>query len=555
MRIVYHFFNMQYCPSSGPSGYLSVVLHAHLPYIRYPENASHLEERWLYEAITESYIPLLDLLENLLSDNVDFRITLSLTPTLIEMIRDALLVSRYAKYLDSLIDLAEKEVCRNRRHAAIRPLAAMYLRRFLRIRHLFDKVYRRDLVSAFGALAGTGKIELITSTATHAFLPALITTPPAAEAQVQLGIDHHCRTFGKEPEGMWLPECGFVPALDAILGKSGIKYFFLESHGLLNSSPASKYSIYAPVITPAGVAAFARDVESSKQVWSSAVGYPGDFDYRDFYRDIGFDLDDDYLKPHLPGGIRTFTGFKYYRITGSSDRKLPYVPKQAMKKARIHANHFVSEKNNQVMFLSERLKIRPVVTAAYDAELFGHWWFEGTEWLRLLLTKCDHKKNSFRFITPSEYISEHKEIQSAMPSASSWGEKGYNSTWIHPSNKWIYKHLHRAAILLARISLRNLNARGLLKRALNQALRELLLAQSSDWPFMMKTGNAAAFAENKIREHLKNFLDLHRDISSGRIRKTNLLRLEQKNNIFKDVDFRVYASRKQVDQLKSFSKG
>jgi len=555
VRIVYHFFNMQICSPSRPSGYLSVVLHAHLPYIRYPENAGHLEERWLYEAITESYIPLLDLLENLLSDNVDFRITLSLTPTLIEMIRDELLMSRYGQYLDNLIDLAEKEVCRNRGHAAIRPLAAMYLRLFLRIRYLFDKVYRKDLTSAFGSLTSSGKIELITSTATHAFLPALITTPLAAEAQIQLGVDHHCRIFGKEPEGMWLPECGFVPALDAILGKSGIKYFFLESHGLLNSSPVSKYSIYSPVITPAGIVAFARDVESSKQVWSSAGGYPGDFDYRDFYRDIGFDLDDDYLKPYLPGGIRTFTGFKYFRITGRSDRKRPYVPKQALTKARIHANHFVSEKNNQIMFLSERLRISPVVTAAYDAELFGHWWFEGPEWLRSVLTKCHRKKNSFRFTTPSEYISEHKEIQSAMPSASSWGDKGYNSTWIHPSNKWIYKHLHRAAVLLARISLRNIHARGLLKRALNQALRELLLAQSSDWPFMMKTGNAAAFAENKFREHLKNFLDLHREISSGRIEKTNLLRLEQKNNLFKDADFRVYVSRKQVDQLKSLSKG
>ena len=555
MNIVYDFFYMEICSSARPSGYLSVVLHAHLPYIRYPENASHLEERWLYEAITESYIPLLDLFENLLSDNVDFRITISLTPTLVEMLRDTLLMERYGKYLDNLIDLAEKEVCRTRAHAAIRPLAAMYRRRFLRIRHLFDKVYSKDLISAFWSLTTTGKIELITSTATHAYLPALITTPLAAEAQIQLGVGYHYKTFGKKPEGMWLPECGFAPALDAILGKNGIKYFFLESHGLLSSTPSSKYSIYAPVITPSGVIAFARDVESSKQVWSSAGGYPGDFDYRDFYRDIGFDLDDDYLKPHIPDGIRTFTGFKYYRITGRSERKRPYVPSQALKKARIHANHFVFEKNKQAISLSERLGIRPIVTAAYDAELFGHWWFEGPEWLRALFTKCHHKKNSFSFITPSEYISEHKEIQSAMPSASSWGDKGYNSTWIHPSNKWIHKHLHRAAILMARMSLRNIHARGLIRRALNQALRELLLAQSSDWSFMMKTGNAAAFAQNKFREHLKNFLDLHKEISSGFIEKKTLLRLEQKNNIFKDADFRVYADRKQVDQLKSFSKG
>lgn len=534
---------MRISPSPGPSGYLLLVLHAHLPYIRYPEHTRHLEERWLYEAITETYIPLIEMLGDLLSDNVDFRITLSLTPTLTEMIRDALLMARYEQYLDNLIDLAEKEVFRNRGRSAIKPLSRMYQRRFIRIRYLFQEVYKKDLISAFGALASSGKVELITSAATHAFLPALITMPLAAEAQIRLGVDHHYKTFRKKPEGLWLPECGFVPALDEILGKIKIKYFFLESHGILNSTPASTHSIYAPVRTPAGVVAFSRDVESSRQVWSSIGGYPGDCDYRDFYRDIGFDLDDEYLKPYLPAGVRTFTGFKYYRITGSAGGKQPYVPERALKKARIHADHFVSEKNKQVRFLGEHLKIPPVITAAYDAELFGHWWFEGPEWLRSFLKGGHHKKNSFRFTTPSEYISGHGEIQSVMPSASSWGDKGYGSTWIHSSNHWIYKHLHRAAKLLAGASLRNIHARGLLRRSLNQALRELLLAQSSDWPFMMKTDNAAAFAEHKFREHMKNFLDLHRDISSGNIDKANLLRLEQKNNIFRDADFRIYAKR------------
>ncbi len=534
---------MRIHPSSGSSGYLSVVLHAHLPYIRYPEHAHHLEERWLYEAITETYIPLLDILGELLSDGVDFRITLSLTPPLTEMMLDRLLICRYEQYLDSLIELAEKEVFRNRRHAVMKSLATMYLRRFTRIRHLFLEVYRRDLVSAFNALRGSGKIELIASTATHAYLPALITVPLAVEAQIQLGVENHNKTFGTKPEGMWLPECGFVPDLDVMLGRRNVKYFFLESHGLLNSTPASRHSIYAPVKTPAGVIAFSRDVESSKQVWSSVGGYPGDFAYRDFYRDIGFDLDTEYLAPHLPGDIRTFTGFKYYRITGGTGSKQPYVPMQALKRARIHANHFISEKNNQVLFLRKHLKIVPVITAAYDAELFGHWWFEGPEWLRSLLKEGPHRRNSFRFITPSEYISEHKEIQSAMPSASSWGDKGFSSTWIHSSNHWIYKHLHRASKLLARTSSQNMHAQGLLKRALNQALRELLLAQSSDWPFMMKTGNAAAFAENKFREHLNNFLQLHREISSGSISRANLWLLEQKNNIFRKVDFRIYAER------------
>ncbi len=530
-------------PSHSPSAYLLFVLHAHLPYIRYPEHAHHLEERWLYEAITETYIPLLDILGELLSDGVDFRITLSITPTLTEMLRDEMLIFRYEQYLNSLIELAEKEVYRNRRRTAIKPLAAMYLSRFTRIRYLFQEVYGRDLISAVGSLMDSGKIELIASTATHAFLPALITVPKAADAQIQIGIEHHKRTFGSRPQGMWLPECGFAPELDFMLGRRKVKYIFLESHGLLNSTPPSRHSIYAPVRTPSGVVAFSRDVESSRQVWSSVGGYPGDFDYRDFYRDIGFDLDLKYLNPYLPGNVRTFTGFKYYRITGATGRKQPYVPKEALRKTRIHADHFISEKNKQAMFLKKRLGITPVITSAYDAELFGHWWFEGPEWLRSVLKKGQRQNNSFRLITPSEYISEHGELQTVVPSASSWGDKGFSSTWIHPANHWIYKHLHMASKLLISAASHHMHARGNLKRALNQALRELLLAQSSDWPFMMKTGNAAAFAENKFREHLKNFLQLHKEISGNSIDEENLRRLEQKNNIFREVDFRIYAER------------
>jgi len=517
-----------------------MVLHAHLPYIRYPEHEHHLEERWLHEAITESYIPLLDVFGNLLNDNVDFRITLSLTPTLIEMFNDNLLMVRYQRYLNSLIDLAEKEMWRTRRDADFAPLSRMYHKRFLRIRHLFEDVYGKDLTSAFCALASSGKIEIMTSAATHAYLPALINVPNATRAQIMVGTGHFEKTFGRKPYGMWLPECGFTPGIDVFLKEAGIHFFFLENHGGLNSTPMSRYGAYAPLKTPSGIVAFSRDVESSKIVWSSREGYPGDFDYRDFYRDIGFDLDLDYIRPYLPEGIRTFTCLKYYRVTGRSDAKKPYIAKKALEKAKIHADHFVKAKKEQIILLREKLGIEPLITAAYDAELFGHWWFEGPEWLNLFLRKGSLKKNSLKFITPSEYISEHSSIDRAVPSLSSWGDKGYSSTWINDSNGWIYRHLNRAARLMVDMARKKRIASALKKRALNQAARELLLAQASDWAFMMKTGTASEFAKNKFTEHMKNFFALQREITSGLINKDRLSHLETKNNLFRDIDYRIY---------------
>jgi 1,4-alpha-glucan branching enzyme len=287
---------------------------------------------------------------------------------------------------------------------------------------------------------------------------------------------------------------------------------------------------------------FARDAASSRQVWSAEAGYPGDADYRDFYRDIGFDLGLDYIKPFLPDGNRTFTGIKYFRITDcSSDRKKPYNREKALRKAEMHAGDFIRSREEQMLSLRKRLKIRPVVTAAFDAELFGHWWFEGPEWLNHLLRKGSGRPGSFRFTTPSEFIAENPATEVLNPSLSSWGQKGYSATWIDASNSWIYKHMHRAAKLMEEVSGKNIRARGLAKRALNQAARELLLAQASDWAFMMQKDKASEFAAGKFTEHIANFFTLYREITARTISREHLAFLEQKNNIFSDIDFRVYA--------------
>lgn len=518
------------------------MLHAHLPYIRYPEHENFLEENWLYETMTETYIPLINIFDNLVADGVDFRISLSLTPPLVEMLTDDLLMNRYQQYLCRLIELSGKEIYRNRKDIRFRDLAKMYHRRFLRIRHLFENVYRRDLISAFRRLMESGSVEIAASSATHAYLPALMTEPAAVKAQIQLAAAHFKKFFGRKPSGIWLPECGFTPEMDTLLKDAGLGYFFLESHGVLNNSSGDRKNIYAPVKTPSGITVFARDTLSSRQVWSAQEGYPGDADYRDFYRDIGFDLDLDYIKPYLPDSIRTFTGIKYFRITDrKSDRKKPYNREKALRKAGIHARNFLKSREKQILSLNRSLKISPLITAAFDAELFGHWWFEGPEWLNHLLRKGPGKGKLLRFITPSEFIAENPATEILSPTLSSWGQKGYSSTWIDTSNSWVYKHMHRAAKRMREMAGKNLRARGLVKRALDQAARELLLAQASDWAFMMQKEKASEFAKRKFTEHITNFSTLYHEINSGRINKEHLAALEQKDNIFSDIDFRIYA--------------
>jgi 1,4-alpha-glucan branching enzyme len=514
-------------------GYLALVLHAHLPYVRHPEHRHSLEENWLFEAITETYIPLLLMMDGLVEDGVDFRITFPLSPPLISMLRDPLLQSRYLRKLESSIELAEKELARTAALAGFHPLALMYHRLFRQVHDAFLNRYGKDLVRGFARLQELGKVEIMATAATHGYLPLLSMDEAAVRAQVRLGVEHHQRVFGLSPHGFWLPECGYYQGVDGHLRENGIQYTILETHGVTRADRRPRYGVYAPVSCPSGVAAFGRDPESSRQVWSSAAGYPGDFDYREFYRDVGYDLDLDYIGPYVhPDGIRIDTGIKYYRITGTGNHKEPYLPEQAGQKAAMHAGHFLSERVAQLTRAASSMDRKPIVVAPYDAELFGHWWFEGPQWLDCLIRKIAVEPSGVRLVTLSEYLELHPADQVATPSPSSWGYEGFSEVWLNGANDWIYRHLHHGAGLMEKLSKAHPMAAGLTRRALDQAARELLLAQASDWAFMIHLGSTASYATRRTKRHLQDFLRLCRQIDIGAIDEAWLNGLESRDNIF-----------------------
>jgi 1,4-alpha-glucan branching enzyme len=523
-------------------GYLLLVLHAHLPFVRHPEYEEFLEEDWLYEAITETYIPLINMFDRLLEEGVDYRLTMSLTPPLIAMFQDGLLQERYIRHLDRLIELAEKEITRTQYQPEFQKLAYMYLNKFINCRYVYVEKYKRNLVTAFRKHQQAGKLDIITCGATHGFFPNMDVVKKSVSAQIKVATAQYREVLGVNPKGIWLPECGYNPGDDEFLKESGIKYFFADTHAVLHGTPRPKYGIYAPVFCKSGVACFSRDIESSKQVWSAKEGYPGDHYYRDFYRDIGFDLDFEYIKPYIsPDGIRISTGMKYYRITGESDHKEVYVPEIAQEKAAEHAGNFMFNREKQIDYLFHRLKKKPMIVAPYDAELYGHWWYEGPMWLEYLIRKIYFDQNTFKLTTAHEYLRENPRNQVVTPSFSSWGYKGYSEVWLEGSNDWIYRHLHQASMRMQEIANKFKDAYGLTERALAQAAREVLLAQSSDWAFIMKTGSVVEYAVKRTKEHILRFTRLYWDIKNNNINTEWLSEIESKDNIFPNIDFRVYA--------------
>ena len=520
--------------------HLALILHAHLPFVRHPEHEHFLEEDWLFEAITETYIPLLRMMQRLANDNVPFKLTMSLTPTLCAMLQDELLRQRYIRHLDLLIDLAAREQKRNRNQPELAELAEFYFQLFSESRRFFVDEWQCNLLAAFRQLRKTGALEIIGCAATHGLLPLLQQqSPEAARAQVLIGRDAYVDLFGTDPTGFWLPECAYAPGLDPILQNADIRWFVLDAHGLLFGDPSPRRAIYAPCYTLAGPAAFARDPGPSRQVWSAEEGYPGDPAYREFYRDVGFDLPLEHLGP-VARGVRKFSGVKYHRITGHKKHKEFYDRAQAEKAADTHASHFLEQRRVQFRQLAAD-DADPIVVVPFDAELFGHWWFEGPRFLELFIRKAAFDQKDFRLTTPSEYLSAHPTQQTIEPAASSWGEKGHLEVWIDKSNSWIYLHLHRAASQMSELARRHKNDPSeLTDRVLKQLARELLLAQSSDWAFLMRTGTAREYATKRTTDHIARFNQLHDQLVAGQLDEKFLADCEWRDNLFPNINWRYY---------------
>ncbi len=564
-----------------PLGYFSLILHAHLPFVRHPEYPEFLEEDWLYEAITEVYLPLIFIFQSLHEAGMRPRLAMNVSPPLCEMLADPLLQERYTRHLENLLELARKELDRTSKESPeFYDVAKMYVDNLSSSLHLWNDRYGRNLINAFRELQDEGVIEIITCCATHGFMP-LISTPESRRAQVRIAVDNYKKHFGRQPRGIWLAECAYEPGVETLLKDNGIEYFISDTHAILYGDPRPRYGVHAPVVCPNGTAVFARDVDTSQQVWSAEIGYPGNDLYREFYRDIGWDAPYDYLKPHLhSSGERRHLGLKYHRITGRDvpqNRKQPYIPALARDKAAENASHFIGERIKQAKLLRETFDGHPpLVVSPYDAELYGHWWFEGPQFIDFFFKKMHFDQNEIECITPGDFLDSGLPIQVQQPTASSWGENGYYKVWINEGNSWMYPYQHDAERRMTEYANRYADERretrderresvssdsrlpSIVSRLLSQMARELLLAQSSDWAFQIYQGTTVEYSSRRFQSHIQRFNMLADMLvqsdgfsRSGETPKgvtlspeqLDLLReIESRDNIFAEIDYRVYCS-------------
>ena len=425
------------------------------------------------------------------------------------MLADALLRARFSEHLARLSHLAGSLVASPAIAPGARALMPFYERRLAEARATWDRI-GGDVLAALCAHAREGRVELWTSAATHAYLPGLLAasgagapSAPSVRAQLRLGLRGFAEIAGVRPRGLWLPECGYDPRLADDLAAAGVRYTILDAHGLLLAEPRPPAGVLAPVLGRSGVAFFARDPEAARDVWSRQAGYPGDPWYREFYRDVGFDLPEHALAGELgPAGTRLMTGLKPYRITGPGPHKEPYDPEAATARAREHARHFVETREALARSAAGRVP-HPILVAPFDAELFGHWWFEGPAFLEHTLRALDAsaRAGGVASTTLGGYLERFPELCVAEPAPSSWGEGGFGAVWAGPEAAWLWRHVRHAERAVHDAVARRRRATGPAGHALDQAIRELLLLESSDWAFMLRRGEMTPYAEARARAH------------------------------------------------------
>ena len=556
-------------------GAFTFVLHCHLPYCRRAGRWPHGEE-WLHEALSGTYLPLLNALYDLKEEGFPFHLTLGLTPVLVEQLADSLILEHFHTYLNDKMERAAADLKRFENQGHMTYLASFYLKHYEKLLHSYEHRFRYNIISAFKRLQDEGNLEIITSAATHGYLP-LLERDSSIYGQLAVGAQSYQRHFKRKPKAVWLPECGYrpphyamvgdrrylKPGFEQFLAELGLGLFFSETHVVEGGEPVGKAR--GEVIGPYGsipkryvvplpspqeptmkttflpywvqsteVAVLGRNNRTGMQVWSAEWGYPGDYNYSEFHKKDGI------------------SGLRYWKVTGARldlAFKDFYDPYWAERRAIEHAEHYSWLVTDLLSDFYRHHGKFGIIVAAYDTELFGHWWFEGILWLKEVLRRLS-RSDVVELTTASRFIEQHPpEDVMALPEGS-WGQAGNHFTWLNVDTDWMWPLVHQAELKMEELVARYPSAEGNMALVLQQAARELLLLQSSDWPFLVTTGQAREYAANRFQEHVDRFNKLAEIATSGQAaEEARCLAQElfETDKLFPDIDYRLFAYRERQD--------
>jgi 1,4-alpha-glucan branching enzyme len=525
----------------------SIIINCHHPFVSFLENEQVSEgEQSFFEALSETYLPLLELFSTLENKNIHFRLALVISPSLCFLFRNKKLMDKYLFWLDKRIEFGRQELDRCKEDEELFSLASFYFDRDLERRISLTERYNMDILGAFEDFQKKGRLEFLLTAATNAFLPFYASMKEAVNAQIESALIHHRRYLGKPPAGFWLPELGWTSALGSRLREYGVSYTVVDAHALVLGNPPATAASFCPVKTPSGLIVFARDISAQKDLEGLVQSQSGIYQAR--YLDAGFELSASALQMfQVSGGCRCSTGYRYWM---ENDKERLYKPQKAREAASTQAGAFLDLRVSRLEKVQACLdNINAISIWAFDADTLGRSWFEGTVFLEKLFSEIE-KRGDILLQTPQDYLdrTSNSSFQLMEPEFSSSLHDGYGGILLDASNDWIYRHIFRSIHRMVEMTGRFPNDTGLKERALNQAAREILLAQSTDWskPLnpLWKGKMNRDYAKKELEGALRNFTTIYEALGSNHISTDWLTGLERRHSLLPYINYRVFGTKK-----------
>jgi 1,4-alpha-glucan branching enzyme len=458
-----------------PVGTFCLVLHTHLPWLAHA-GAWPVGEEWLHQAFTHSWRRVVVALEELADEGHRDLVTLGVTPVVAAMLDDPYCLRELHTWAGFWQARAEGLAARP--EPALRELATYEFRAATACLADLEARWLSGGSAVLRALADDGVVELLGGPATHPFQPLL--TDRLAAFQLATGLDDARLRFGRAAEGIWAPECGYVPGLERLYAEQGVRRFCVDGPALHGDTGRAR------TVGSSDVVCFGRDLSVTYRVWSPRDGYPGHAEYRDFHT---FD--------HA-------SGFRPARVTSrrtAPEDKRPWDADAAAAAVRRDAADFVDVVRRRLSVLAETDGRPGLVVAAYDTELFGHWWHEGPAWLAEVLRALPAagvRVTTLRGAVEAGHVGEPVDLE-----LSSWGSGKDTRVWDNPEVADLVAASDEVQKrLLAVVDIHGGRARD---EVLDQLAREALLVTSSDWAFMVTKDSAAGYARDRARAHADRF--------------------------------------------------
>ena len=512
---------------------LGLLLVCSQPYVRHIEDAAQHEEenRLLFDAISNVYLPLLNALNALDGEGVSFSVSMVIPPVLATLLLDPEIQEQYLAYVEKRIILGGREVERLSGDERLLLNARRELAKARQDKEDFSVRYKGNLVLAFAELSRKGRVELLATTGTDAYLPHYCDMTEIVNAQVETGLFSFRKTFNEFPAGFYLPHLGYERGLDEVLKSYNMHYTVLSAKSLLFSSSAHGRGVFYPYRFADSTLSFlADDFDSDEEIARFAENAV----YKNSARDIGYEIPSGALSDLIgAGGVRVSTGFRYW--TKGDD---VYDEERALRQAEIDARIFLKGKNERLSRAAELLDDDVSLVSVIPLEKLRVGWVEGVRFVESVLRLAGEFG-----IASEKCVSLTKKqfkMTRVQPYACS-GEGDVGDRLLDGTNAWLLRYSRKMCRRMIDISGRFPNERGLKVRLLNIGSRELLLSMSSALSMMIHDGSFAGYAEDVFQSCIRSFTIMYDALGSNTVSTEWLTSLEKKHPIFPWMNFRIFS--------------